>query len=503
MNAERSLKSGGTPDRNSTRRRISMKKVPALILVCLLVAALTTAGSVFADATTKNLSTNYTVQNLGDATANIVASYMKEYDGSTAGGTWTANPANTNFTIEAGKSKVIAQYFDTTLDEGGGSLSIASDQPVAGIVNQLARGQTPTSGSYNAFVAGSDAFFAPFAFKNLPTSVGLTNGQMTIMNVGATEVDVDIMLVDGITGLPVYTKVIEDLPPGESFYYDQSEEPMLPASWFGSAEISATGGFIAVVTNQFTGDHGLLTYAGFAEGYTEWVVPLYLSRLANGYNSVLAIQNVSGDAIAAGGITAEFTPDPSLGGSSFSVSNTSAVADKGIFVVNPRSNPDFPVGSFGAAKITASAEVVAIVNQLVNEPPNQADSALSYNAIRADLTGETVEAPLIMSRLPNGYSTVFTVANLTDTAGTCNFMYKGDPGYGSSDVTVSSVAMPAGGSIVHNHRLASPGTHNLPADWYGAATVECTRPVAGIVNQIQSGIASGDADLSYNAFTTD
>jgi hypothetical protein len=54
-----------------------MKKVPALILVCLLVAALTTAGSVFADATTKNLSTNYTVQNLGDATANVVASYMK------------------------------------------------------------------------------------------------------------------------------------------------------------------------------------------------------------------------------------------------------------------------------------------------------------------------------------------------------------------------------------------------------------------------------------------
>lgn len=480
-----------------------MKKAPALIAVCLLLVALA-ATSASAGATTKSLSTNYTVQNLGDATANVEVSYMKHYDGVTPGGSWAADPANTSFTIEPGKSKVIAQYLDTTMTEGGGSLSIAANQPLAGIVNQLARAQTPTSGSYNAFVAGSESFFAPFAFKNLPSSVGVVNAQMVIMNVGSAATDVEVVFIDGVTALEVYTKQINDLPAGESFYYDQSEETNLPASWFGSAQVNAAdGGSIAVVGNQFTGNHGLLTYPGFAEGYTEWVVPLYLSRLANGFNSVIAVQNVSGGSIAAGDITVEFTPDPSLGAASFSVSNPAAVPNNSSWVINPRSNPAFPVGSFGAAKITASADVVAIVNQLVNEPPHLSDSALSYNAIRADLVGETVVAPLIMSRLPNGYSTVLTVANLTDSAGTCNFMYEGDAGYGSTDVTVNGVTLPAGGSIVHNHRLVSPGTHNLPADWFGAVTVECTQPVGGVVNQLQSGVTMGDPDLSYNTFTTD
>jgi hypothetical protein len=315
-----------------------------------------------------------------------------------------------------------------------------------------------------------------------------------------------VVFIDGTDGGTEYTKTITDLPAGESFFYDQSEETNLPNGWYGSAQVSATGdGSIAVVGNQFSGAHGLLTYPGFAEGYTEWVVPLYLSRLANGYNSVIAIQNVSGGTIAAGDISIEFTPDPTLGGSTFTVDNADPLANNMTWVVNPRANDDFPVGSYGAAKITAAGDVVAIVNQLVNEPPHQADSALSYNAIRTDLMGQTVEAPLVMSRLPNGYSTVLTVANLTDTAGTCDFMYKGDVGYGSSDVTVMSIDLPAGGSIVHNHRLASSSTneHDLPVDWFGAATVECTEAVAGVVNQLQSGVASGDADLSYNAFTTE
>lgn len=480
-----------------------MKKYPVIVAV-LLVTALT-ATSVLAGATTKSLSTNYTVQNLSESeTAQVVVSYSRQYDGSTPGGSWTADPANTSFTIEPGKSKVIAQYRDTTMSDGAGSATVSSDQPVAAIVNQLARDQVPTSGSYTAFSEGSGSFYAPFAFKNLTSSVGRINSQMTIMNVGGAATDVDVVFISGADGSEEYTKTISDLPAGESFYYDQSEEANLPDGWFGSAQVSAAaGGSIAVVGNQFTGNHGLLTYPGFAEGYTEWVVPLYLSRLANGYNSVIAIQNVSGGSITAGDITVDFTPDPSLGASSFSIANDSSLPNNGTWVVNPRANSEFPVGSFGAAKITASANVVAIVNQLVNEPPHLSDSALSYNAIRADLVGQTVVAPLIMSRLPNGYSTVFTVANLTDSEGTCDFSYNGDVGYGSSDFTVTGVTLPAGGSIVHNHRLSSPSTHNLPADWYGAATVECTQPVAGVVNQLQSGVASGDADLSYNAFTTE
>ncbi|MDY7075382.1 MAG: hypothetical protein SXV54_00525 [Chloroflexota bacterium] len=481
-----------------------MKKISVLALVGLMVLSLAfSAASVFAQATTKSLSTVYTVQNLGTATANIEVDYMQEYDGTTPGGDWTADPANTTFTVTAGTSKVVAQYLDSTLADGAGSATIRADQPVAAIVNMLARGQTPTSGSYTAFGEGAESFYMPFAFKNLVTSVGAINSQLIIMNVGTADTDVDVALINGVTGAVDYTKEILALPAGESFYYDQSLETSLADGWYGSAQVVAdAGGSIAVVGNQFTGDNGLLTYPGFAEGYTEWVVPLYLSRLSNGYNSVIAIQNVSGGTIAAGDIEVVFTPDPSLSAASFTISNTAALDDNATWTVNPRSNDDFPVGSFGAAKITASGDVVAIINQLVNEPPNYSDSALSYNAIPANLTGETVVVPLVMSRLPNGYSTVMTIANLTDTAGTCDVTYTGDPGYGSSDVTVTGVTLPAGGSFVHNHRLEGTTGHNLPADWYGAATVECTQAVAGVVNQLQAG-ASGDPDLSYNAFTTD
>ena len=339
------------------------------------------------------------------------------------------------------------------------------------------------------------------------TSVGTINSQIIIMNVGSSATTVYVDLINGTTGAVDYTKTISNLPVGESYYYDQAleDDANLPDGWYGSAQVRAdSGGLVAAVGNQFTGNHGLLTYPGFSAGATEWVVPLYVSRLSNGYNAVMAIQNVSGGTISAGGIDVVFTPDPSLAASPFTITLPSDLANNGTWTVNPRQNSDFPEGSFGAAKITASADVVAIVNQLDNETSaTTSDSALSFNAFPANLTGTRVEVPLIMSRLPNGYSTVLTVANLTDTAGTCDFHYKGDPGYGSSNVDVTGVTLPAGGSIVHNHRLDGTGSHELPADWYGAATVECTQPAAAIVNQLDADATSGDADLSYNAFTVD
>lgn len=479
-----------------------MKKISVLALVGIMVLTLALSiVSVSAQATTKSLSTNYTIQNLGTATANVQVEYKKQYDGTTPGGDWTGS-SYTNFTVTVGSSKVVAQYLDTLEDGVAGSVTISADQPVAAIVNQLARGQTPTSGGYTGFSEGAESFFMPFAFKNLATSVGIINSQLIIMNVGSAATDVSVALINGVTGVTDHTEVISDLPAGESYYYDQSEETALSDGWYGSAQVSAaSGGSVAVVGNQFTGDHGLLTYPGFAEGYTEWAIPLYCSRLNNGYNSVIAIQNVSGSEIAAGDIEVVFTPDPSLAAPSFTISNTAALADNGTWTVNPRQNVLFPTDSYGAAKITAGGNVVAIVNQLDNETTaTTSDSALSFNAMRADLTGQTVVAPLIMSRLPNDYSTVFTIANLTDVAGTCDFTYKGDVGYGSSDVTVTGVTLPAGGSIVHNHRLDGAGTHELPVDWYGAATVVCTQPAAGMVNSLQQG-ALGDADTSYNAFT--
>lgn len=477
-----------------------MKKTSVALVLLVLAVALSGISSVFAQATTKSLSTNYTVQNLSTTdTATIHVDYMLAYDGSTGGGDWPADPANTDFTIAPGSSKVVAQYLDPTMSDGAGSAVISADQPVAAIANMLARGQTPTSGSYTAFSDGSGSFFMPFVFKNLSSSVGVINSQLIIQNVGSSPTTVDVALINGATGAVDYTKNITAIPVGESFYYDQSQETNLPDGWYGSAQVSSTdGGSIVAIGNQFTGPNGLLTYPGFANGFTDWVVPLYLSRLSNGYNSVIAIQNVSGSTISAGNINVYFTPSDAT--APFTMTLGSDLANNSTWVLNPRDNPSWPVGSYGAARIEASANVVAIVNQLVNEPPNASDSALSYNAIPANLVETNVVAPLIMSRLSNGYSTVLTVANLTDSAGQCTFTYRPDPSLGLSDTVVSNVTLAANGSIVHNHRLDGTGTHELPSAWYGAVTVDCTVAAAGTVNQLQAG-GTGDPDLSYNAFS--
>ena len=483
-------------------KRASLLSVAVLVILTLVVSGV---ASVFAQSTTKSLSTNYTVQNLSlTEPAVIHVSYSLAYDGTTPGGTWNADAGNTDFTVAPGLSKVVAQYLDSTMVDGAGAAVIEGSQPIAAIVNMLARGQTPTSGSYTAFSAGSESFYMPFAFKNLVSSVGTINSQLIIQNAGTDATTVTVDLIPGTSGLPSYSKTISNLPAGESFYYDQSEEGNLPNGWYGSALVSAAaGGSITAVGNQFTGSHGLLTYPGFPEGYTDWVVPLYLSRLSNGYNSIIAIQNVSGSTISAGALSVTFTPDPSLGAAPFTKTLGSDLADTATWTLNPRGNPDWPVGSFGAAKIhSTGGNVVAIVNQLVNEPPNSRPSALSYNAIPANITGQTVVVPLIMSRLSNNYSTVLTVANLTDQAGSCNFTYKPDPSLSLADTVVTGVTLPASGSIVHNHRLSGAGTHELPSSWYGAAIVECNRAVGGVVNQLQAG-GAGDPDLSYNAFTTD
>lgn len=483
-----------------------MKRKVLFPIVSLIVLTLvfSIVASVFAQATPKSLSTNYTVQNLSQTEqAVVLVEYMKSYDGSTSGGTWTADADKTNFTLEPGSSKVVAQYFDGTMTDGAGSAVVMSDRPIAAIVNMLARDQVPTSGSYTAFTEGREKFYMPFTFKELSTSVGIINSQVIIQNVGTDPTNVTVDLISGETGAVSHSKVISGLPAGESFYYDQSLEGALPDGWYGSALVTADpGGLIVAVGNQFTGSHGLLTYPGFTAGYTEWVVPLYLSRLANGYNSIIAIQNVSGAPIAAGNISVTFTPDPSLGEAPFVKTLGSELANNATWTLNPRGSSEWPVDSYGAAKIQASGDVVAIVNQLVNEPPNSKPSALSYNAIPTNITGQTVVVPLIMSRLANGYSTVMTVANLTNSAGTCDITYKPDPSLSLTDTVVTGITLPASGSILHNHRLDGSTTHQLPTNWFGAAVVECDRAVGGVVNQLQSG-GAGDPDLSYNAFTMD
>lgn len=473
-----------------------------MLIVVVLIGALVLASLTSAQATSKSLSTVFAVQNLDAANA---ATVHVDYRLDT-GAVWSGvSPANVDFTVPAGGAVNIAQYLDTTMANGRGSATISSDRPIAAIVNQLARNQVATSGSYSGFDSGAASVVAPLVFKNLSTSAGTIHSTLTVMNTGSAATNVDIVYVDGVTFSPVFTRSVSNLAAGISYYADQSTETGLPASWFGSAAVNATtaGGTVAVVGNQFTGPNGLLTYSGFksTDGYTQWAVPFYACRLTNGFSAPITVQNVSGGTIAASAITINFRPDPSLGAASFSLSNPAAIPNNAIYIENLRTNTNCPAGSFGSAIVNAPANVVVVVNQL------QAgfDQALSYNGVRLDSTGKTALSPVVFSRLANGFSTAITVQNL-DLAASATITATYVP---NAACTISSVACQqytkvltagAGGSAIQNHRLAEgTATHPLPATWFGSVRFVSDKPIAAVVNQLN--LTAGDNSLSFNGFS--
>ncbi len=475
-------------------------KISIMFLTVVIVAGLV-VGTAFAAATTKSLSTVFAVQNLNSTTAATVHVDYR-FAKNSGGGPWTSvSAANTDFTVPAGAAANIAQYLDPTMTSGRGSATISSDQPIAAIVNQLARNQVATSGSYSGFDSGAGSVFAPLVFKNLSTTAGTINSTLTVMNTGSAATDFNIVYVSGVTFAPVFTATVTNLVAGESYYADQSEEGGLPSGFYGAAVVNATtsGGTLAVVGNQFTGPNGLLTYNGFksTDGFTSWAVPLYLCRLANGFSSPITVQNVSGASLAAGQISIAFTPSA---GAPFTVHNPSAIPANASFVFNPRIDPQCPTGSQGSAIVTASGNVVVLVNQL----QAGADAALSYNGVRTDGTDKTALSPVTFSRLANGFSTVITVQNLDLAASaTITFTYTPNTACAGCATFSKTMTAAAGGNVIQNHRLpqgVGPTDHPLPAGWFGSARITSNRPIAAVVNQLDLS-HPGDGSLSFNAIS--
>jgi hypothetical protein len=482
-------------------RRLFFLVISFYVIAALVLngsGASVASASPHRDATTKVLSTNFIVQNFSSsATASVnVAYYRATNDG---GGAWTAAPENTAFTIAPNASATIASYFDTVMSPGRGSAIISSDQALGAVVNQLARNQPATSGAYNGFTQGAGQFYAPLVFRNLNTSAGLINSTLTVQNVGLGPTTARVIYISGITFTPVATTTVPSIPPGESYVLDQSLDGNLTDGYYGSAVVEATtgGGSIAVVGNQFVGPHSLLTYSGFAssDAFTSWAVPFYMCRLSNGFSSIINVQNVSGSTIAIGGIDVEFTPDPSLGGSSFTLSNDTAIPNNATFQINPRVNTACPTGSFGGAKVTSTGNVVVMVNQL----QAGAGAALSYNGIRTDSSASRLFTPAVFSRLSNGFSTVLRVQNLTSTSATVYFTYVPSPTCSGCQSYTKQVAIGGNASIQQNHRLGD-SSHPLPANWFGSAVVTSTVAIGGIVNELDLDVAAEDGSLSFNMF---
>ena len=479
-------------------RQMTSRTIRVCIILMILIGLFVV--SAYAASTTKTLSTNFTLINFGSSVANVHADYFKD-DGST----WSADTGNTDFTIPSnGGQAIIRQYFDGTLTTGQGSAVVSSDQPLGSVAQILARGQTPTSGAYTGFSQTSNTFYVPLVMRRLSTASGLANSQIMIQNSGATSTTVDVAFI----GTTSWTNTGVSIPARSTYYYDLDTETNLSENWYGSAVVTASGSDqIVVVSNLFSGPDTMQTFNGFrAEDVgTSWVVPLFTSRLANGLSTPIAVQNLSGGTLGAGDVDVNCIKDAGSPGTDFSMSNTTTILNNAAYYFNPVTDMTIQAEWYGACRITSTDGVVSFVQMRVIGGSN----AAAYEAIKGDSTDQNVFIPLVAKRLANGFATAVTIQNLNESStASVTFTYVPSPDYtgSSSNIVVGPYTIPAGGSLIHNHRLAGTGSgtgqHNLPDEWFGSLTVSSSdQPIHGFVQLTNIIDATGDTFMAHNAFT--
>lgn len=497
------------------------KKFLTVISVVMLLAIV--AGTGIAASTTKNLATGFTLVNLDVADADVVVDYFKE----TTGGTWTADPGNSSFSIPGGGGSVqIKQYFDSTLTAGRGSAVVSSSTPLGSLVQILARSpQVPTRGAYTGFSLGSNKFYIPLVSKYGTSGSGTVNSQIIVQNIESTPQDVTVQLFNS-DGSSAYIKSIPALPANASFYYDLADESgsNLPSGWFGSAVVNAAATKqVTAVVNNFLGADGLQSFSAFPieSLSSKWMVPLFLSRLANKLTTVVSVQNLSGGAIAPNGLTLACKHDPSRPTLfDLDVKNTATINDKAKYEFNSFTDTvNFPTEWYGSCTVDAgSANVVAFV-QLRYVGAGSNGGTAAYEALSAAKTDKKMYVPLVLKRLPNGFATVVTIQNMSssvDASITLTYTpdsalcpvspcdISGNGTVGPEDSIVVSKSIPAGTSLQRNHRIngSSDAETAVPDNWTGSLVVVSTTSAINGFTQITDYLNPvGDTFMTFDNFT--
>lgn len=480
------------------------------IVIILLIAT-----TVFAGSTTKTLSTNFTLVNFSSEEALVNVEYRLE-----GGAIWDADNANESFTIPANGQRQIRQYFDTTMVSGKGSAAISSTQPLGAVVQILARGQTPSSGAYKGYSSGSSKWYIPLAAHLGISSTGTVNSQVVIQNVGSANVDFSVELIS-LNGSTAYTKSVTGLAPNVMYHYDLADEANLPSNWFGSAVVSTTSGSLAVVSNIFLGAHALQTINAFPNELlnNSWEVASFFSKLGNGLNSVVTVQNLSGGTIAAGDITLTCVKDPNSSlPTSFVVSNPAPILNKAAYNFNAYTGgSSYPLGWYGSCTVSSPGSVVAFVqNRYIGVATNQ--GAAAYEAVPTGGTDTTMFVPLIAKRLSNGFASVVTIQNLTSNPGLVTLTYvpsktecavsicdRNSDGVltVADNIVVPDLPIAANGSIMRNHRLVSGANVEplMPSSWVGSLQVTSDVAINGFVQLTNYLYTYGDTFMTHGIFT--
>jgi hypothetical protein len=456
-----------------------------------------------AASTPKNLSSNFTLVNLVNGANNGQIAYVKP-DGTS----WRNTES---FTLDVlGEQLIRRQYEDAALSAGSGSVVVSTDGPVGAVVQIQARApQVPTFGAYVGVSEGASEASVPLVMRRLDTASGRGNSQIIIQNASSSQIDVEVLLIDAQDGSTTFTATFNDLNPNAAVEYDLDEETNLPEGWFGSAKVRSTtaGGQVAVVSNLFSGDHGMQTFNAFTTSKTQWGVPLFASRLANSLSTPVAVQNVGTTSIPADTVTLSCIKDAaSPGPNTFERKNSTAIGPSASFFFNPVTDLQIPAEWFGACTVNSGTFQTAVFVQLRTVEGSRAGA---HEGIPLDSTATTAVIPLYAKRLTNGFASAVTVLNLSGSA-TANvtLSYLAGEGKGGECTATVNKTIAPGGSLIQNHRInGNPNSvPELADNCFGTLTITSDQPIHAfaqldLTDELLEPDPGGDPFQAHNAFT--
>jgi hypothetical protein len=322
---------------------------------------------------TSGAATNVTIDMVSSATGAVVAS--KAINGLAAGASSTYDLAS--------DPAVPAGFF-------GSAVARAASGEITVVANVFSGPDTLQT--YNAFTAVGQEWLAPLftsrLANTLSTPIAVQNLSGGAIPVGAIQV---ACTKDPASPGPDTVSLSNSAAVNNNatFFFNPVTDQSIPAQWFGACRITTTGyNTVAFVQMRVVSGAQAGAYEAIKADGTKKkvVVPLYAKRLANGFASVVTIQNLS--KTAAANVTLQYQgaaglPANCTGTVTASIAPSGSLQQNHRIQSGPQSVPSIGEACFGTIVVSSDQPIDGIV-QLTDISGLGGDTFQVHNAFAID-----------------------------------------------------------------------------------------------------------------------
>ena len=325
------------------------------------------------------------VQNTSSSPTDVVIDMISSATGATvASKTISALPAGASQTYDlADDAAVPAGFF-------GSAVARATSGQVTVVANVFSGPDTLQT--YNAFTGVGQEWLAPLFTSRLANTLSTP---IAVQNLSGNPIPVGGIVVvctkdatsPGVATLNLSNATV--VTNKATYFFNPVTDPAIPADWYGSCRITTTGfNTVAFVQMRVVSGAQAGAYEAIkADGTkTKVVIPLYAKRLANGFASVVTIQNLSKTANA--NVSLQYVGAAGLA-ANCSGTITAQIAANGSLQQNHRVEsggqavPQIGNACFGTIVVTSDQPIDGIV-QLTDISGLAGDTFQVHNAFAID-----------------------------------------------------------------------------------------------------------------------